>query len=385
MCAPAATPCATAASVPASRSRGGRPVSAPTKSLRETASSSGRPELVQLAERAQHLDRLRRRLAEVRPGIERSAARTPRRAERASAIRSAGSSRTSSTTSSSRLGSSSFCLGAARVCISTSAGAGLSADVGQLGVAQAADVVDDRRAGGDRGARHRRLVGVDRDERAELAGDRSISGTTRSISSSALDRRTVGDARLAADVDHVGAVREQRSRQRDAVRRASRARPPSENESGVALTIPISHGRPPSSTSPRVLAQHAPPRRDHRRDLRRHGPSASRLLGRSRVDLERGRARSSQPSSPRHHLGDRARGPLGAGAPAARAPPAARAACGAAARRRRCAPARARAASTPRRAGRAGRRTIGCASSPRSRGQREHVVRGVAVAAGERA
>src|SRR4051794_8651595 len=41
--APASTPSPTAASVPASRSRGPRPVSAPRKSLRDTASRIGRP------------------------------------------------------------------------------------------------------------------------------------------------------------------------------------------------------------------------------------------------------------------------------------------------------------------------------------------------------
>ncbi len=49
--------------------------------------------------------------------------------------------------------------------------AAVSADIGELGIAQAADVVDDPRAGGDRSPRDGRLVGVDRDDRAELADD----------------------------------------------------------------------------------------------------------------------------------------------------------------------------------------------------------------------
>ena len=128
---------------------------APTKSLRETASSSGRPERVQVAERAHHLDRLRRRLAEVGPGIERSAARTPRRARGASEIRSARNVRTSSTTPPVEARVEQLLLGRRARVHQHQAGAGLSAHVGQLGVAQAADVVDDRRAGRDRRPRHR--------------------------------------------------------------------------------------------------------------------------------------------------------------------------------------------------------------------------------------
>ncbi len=47
----------------------------------------------------------------------------------------------------------------------------LGADGGQLRVAQAADVVDDPRACGDRGAGDGRLVSVYRDDRVELACD----------------------------------------------------------------------------------------------------------------------------------------------------------------------------------------------------------------------
>ena len=43
MSAPPSTAAPSAASVPASRAAGGRPVSAPTKSLRDTATSSGPP------------------------------------------------------------------------------------------------------------------------------------------------------------------------------------------------------------------------------------------------------------------------------------------------------------------------------------------------------
>ncbi len=45
----------------------------------------------------------------------------------------------------------------------------LGADFSKRRIAQAADIVDDRRPGRDRGARHLRLIGVDRHRRAEIA------------------------------------------------------------------------------------------------------------------------------------------------------------------------------------------------------------------------
>ena len=62
-------------------------------------------------------------------------------------------------------------------------GAGGRAHVGEPGVAQAGDVVDDLRPGRHRGPRHLGLVGVDGDGHAASATMRSITGTTRSISS----------------------------------------------------------------------------------------------------------------------------------------------------------------------------------------------------------
>ena len=70
MWAPCRTPWASAASVPASLARGGRPVSAPTKSLREIAISSGRPSSCRRATSLSRLDRLRGRLGEVGAGVD---------------------------------------------------------------------------------------------------------------------------------------------------------------------------------------------------------------------------------------------------------------------------------------------------------------------------
>ena len=58
-----------------------------------------------------------------------------------------------------------------------------------------------------------------------------------------LDRRAPRDRRLAADVDDVRALREQRAGALDARVEVGVARRRRENESGDALTIPISHGR----------------------------------------------------------------------------------------------------------------------------------------------
>ena len=90
----------TAASVPASRAAGARPVIAPTKSLRDRASSSGRPSAAQLGQPAQHLDRLGRGLGDVDARGRTRSAPPPPRARRASAQRSASRSTTSATTSS---------------------------------------------------------------------------------------------------------------------------------------------------------------------------------------------------------------------------------------------------------------------------------------------
>jgi hypothetical protein len=79
----------------------------------------------------------------------------------------------------------------------------LRAHVGQLRVPQGARVVDDRRPGRDRRPRHRRFVGVDRHQRAQLPRDPLDQRHDARDLLLRRDRRPVGDARFAADVDHV--------------------------------------------------------------------------------------------------------------------------------------------------------------------------------------
>ena len=159
-------------SPPASRpaaSRGARPVSAPTKSLRETASRIGRPSACSAGSARSTSIVCAGVLAKSGPGSSISCSNaTPRGQRQLDPLRQEARARRprSARRGAGRAASAS---GGARVCISTSAGAGLGADVGQRRIAQPADVVDDRRAGGDRRPGHGRLVGVDRHARAELA------------------------------------------------------------------------------------------------------------------------------------------------------------------------------------------------------------------------
>ena len=95
----------------------------------------------------------------------------------------------------------------------------------------------------DRGARDRRLVGVDRDERAELAGEALDQRHDPRDLLLRLDRRRARRGRLAADVEDVRPVGQQLLARARPARRAPGAAPPSLKESGDALTIPISNGR----------------------------------------------------------------------------------------------------------------------------------------------
>ena len=115
-----ATAWPTAASVPASRSRGGRPVTAPTKSLRDRASSSGRPRSRTRSSRRSTSTVWAGVLAKSGPGS-RIVASGGMPASAAAASRSARNATTSPTTSPPyRPSSSTLCLGSARVCMTTS-------------------------------------------------------------------------------------------------------------------------------------------------------------------------------------------------------------------------------------------------------------------------
>ena len=119
--------------------------------------------------------------------------------------------------------------------------AALRADRRQLRVrAQRGHVVDDLGAGVERRLGDRGLRGVDRDRRVQRRRAPRAPGATRASSSSADDLAGAGTGRLPADVEEVGARRPASSRAWAIAASASRYRPPSENESGVTLTMPIS-------------------------------------------------------------------------------------------------------------------------------------------------
>ena len=115
---------------------------------------------------------------------------------------------------------------------------------GHLGVGQAAaDVVDERgpglqRGGGDLGAH-----GVDRDRRHRRCSASTTGRTRRSSSAGArpLGARPGG---LAADVEEVGALRDELAAVGDGGLGRRTSAPPSLNESGVTLTTPMTSGRP---------------------------------------------------------------------------------------------------------------------------------------------
>ena len=154
-------------------------------------------------------------------------------------------------------------------------GTGLRAHVGERRVAQAADVVDDARAGGHRRPSHRRLVGIDRDARPELGDDPLDQRHDPRDLLLGGHGRPIGHAGLAADVDQLGALGEQRPPPARRARPASDGAPSSENESGVALTIPISIGRRPSSSVPALVASRRGGAVTTARRRRRGPPQAS--------------------------------------------------------------------------------------------------------------
>ena len=165
------TPCASAASVPASRSRGARPVSAPMKSLREIAISSGRPSSCRRSSSQSSAIVCAGVLAKSGPGSTISCSRaTPAASATLDALAQERQHLGDDVVV--EVGVLQRVRAARRACASARARRpSRRRRSASSRVAQAADVVDDARAGRDRGARDGRLVGVDRDERAELAGD----------------------------------------------------------------------------------------------------------------------------------------------------------------------------------------------------------------------
>ena len=232
---------------PASRRRaraGARPVIAPTKSLRETASRIGRPSARTASSRRSTATVCAGVLAKSGPGSSRICSSATPRATRA-AIRSRRNAHDVGDDVVVAAGSSSVPFGSTRVCMITSAAPVRAHTVGQPRVAQPRDVVDDRRARRDRRLGHLRLVGVDGHQHA-ARGQRLDQRHHPLDLLPRRDRRPVAARGLAADVEDVRARRDQRPPAREA-RLGVRIVAPSENESGVALTMPISSGRPSSS------------------------------------------------------------------------------------------------------------------------------------------
>ena len=316
---PPSTAAPTAASVPASRAAR-RPLGERADEVLARHRQQQRPaQLGQLRQPAQQLDRLGRALGDVDAGVEHDPLLRRRRARaRSGHALARGSSRTSPPRRRSRGKALTF-GGAARV-RDHERRAGLGARVGDHVVAQPAHVVDHVRARRERGARDRPAPGVHRHQQRRPRPAARSAGTTRSISSSTGTASVIGAARLAAH------VHDRRARPRPAAGRARRARRGSfgpwrsENESGVALTMPMSTGRERSSSRSRSGRITPPPR---------GGPGRGRgrlLVARRRRSRARRDVDGNQPLGARHLApvarapARRARRPSPAGRPS-RAPP----------------------------------------------------------------
>ncbi len=104
-------------------------------------------------------------------------------------------------------------------------------------------VVDDARARGERRRHDRGMAGVDRDRRARPRRARAPPGRCGAVSSSRRDGRGAGPGRFAADIENIGAGREQRAAHARRRCSGSAKAPPSEKLSGVTLTMPMTSGR----------------------------------------------------------------------------------------------------------------------------------------------
>ena len=108
---------------------------------------------------------------------------------------------------------------------------------------RAPDVVDDRGAGLQRGLGDLGLPAVDRERRVAARAQAGDHRQDAGEFGPGVERGMAGPGRFAADVDDVGAVGDQRSGHARSRRRGiAAACPPSEKESGVTLTTPISSG-----------------------------------------------------------------------------------------------------------------------------------------------
>ena len=273
--------------------------------------------------------------------------------------------------------SCSRCFGVARVCIRIRAGAGLRAHVGQLGVPRPLTSLTIAGAGGDRRGAPRPACRCrpTRARRARRRRARSAARPARSPRTASTGGRLVTPDSPPMSISAAPAASGATRPARRAPRR-DRSRPASENESGVALTIPDQ--RPRAGPAER----HVPSLVRGERQLARSAPTSPPAAPRRRTRLLRDRA-ASQPSprrSPR---------PTRCGtSPAGRAAPG-----------RRAGPRRVRRSSTSptlrrllvaRRERRLGqqvgqaRRRSAAPAGPRSAAVSSTCARGVAVAAGQR-
>ena len=185
--APAATPHPTAARVPARRSCGSRPVIAPMKYFRETASSTGRPSVT-----SRPIDRSTSTLscgdlAKSGPGSTISwPSRTPR--PRANARRSATKATTSPTTAPSYWGNET-CFGETRVCMTTSAAP-----------------VDAARSASDGSLRPETSLTTPAPAATAAAATAGFHVSTETVTPSATSRSTSGTTRSISTSGGVGSV-----------------------------------------------------------------------------------------------------------------------------------------------------------------------------------
>ena len=119
----------------------------------------------------------------------------------------------------------------------------------QVRVAQAGDVVDDRRPGGHRGRRHRAACGC-RPTPARRRRPARRRPARRARSPPPPPRRAGGRSRTRRRRPRCPPPSASSMRPRASRAVSSGSSPSSEKESGVALTMPISNGRPSGSTRP---------------------------------------------------------------------------------------------------------------------------------------
>ncbi len=125
-------------------------------------------------------------------------------------------------------------------------GTALGTRDGQIDVAQATHVVDEVGALGEHGAGHLRLPRVDRHDHVE-SDEPGDEGRDTADLLVGVERVDAGDPRFTPDVDDRGSGGGELLGARDLLSTPAYS-PPSENDSGLALTIPMISGSPTGAT-----------------------------------------------------------------------------------------------------------------------------------------